>query len=240
MQPGGPVSFIIELLGVREDTLRRQPGGVADIVDIMRRFLQKQPAGQARVAVPAVIVHAAVGHIVDGLHHGDAPERAAFDQLPQADGDIRHAQREGHDGPVQLSLCGLTQRPVLRFADADGLFQKQRDIPLQDLDRQRRMQRAARADEYAVRFAAPQQRVRVFKIPRFSEQRISGIFLFDLLPARVRDCGDGNIRLDLPEGLQHGFRTQAVAEKGKLLCHMLRTPVCTYCFLNITNNMRIF
>ena len=214
MQPGGPVSFIIELLGVREDTLRCQPGGVADIVDIMRRFLQKQPAGQARVAVPAVIVHAAVGHIVDGLHHGDAPERAAFDQLPQADGDIRHAQREGHDGPVQLSLCGLTQRPVLRFADADGLFQKQRDIPLQDLDRQRRMQRAARADKYAVRFAAPQQRVRVFS--------------------------DGNIRLDLPEGLQHGFRTQAVAEKGKLLCHMLRTPVCTYCFLNITNNMRIF
>ena len=203
---------------------------MADVVNIMRRFLQKQSAGQARVAVPAVIVHTAVRHIVDGLHHGDAPKRAAFDQLPQADRDICRAQREGHDDPVQLPLCRLPQRPVLRFADADGLFQKQRNVPLQNLDRQRRMQRAARADEYAVRLAGAEQRVRGFKIPRFGEQRISGGFFLDLLPARVRDCGDGNIRLDLPEGLQHGSRAQAVSEKGKLLCHMLYTPICTYHF----------
>ena len=177
---------------------------MADIVDIMRRFLQKQSAGQARVAVPAVIVHTSVGHIVDGLHHGDAPECAAFDKLPQADRDICHAQRERHDSPVQLSLCRLAQRPVLHFADADGLFQKQRNVPLQNLDCQRRMQRAARADEYAVRFTGVKQRVRGFKISRFGEQRISGGFLLDLLPARVRDCGNRNIRLDLPEGLQHG------------------------------------
>ena len=51
--------------GHRDGTLAQD---VSNIVDVVGAFLQKQPAGEGGVPVPAVIVNAAVRHIVDGLH----------------------------------------------------------------------------------------------------------------------------------------------------------------------------
>ena len=65
-----------------------------DVVDIMGGLLQEQAAGLGRVAVPAVIINAAVGDIVDGLHHRKPAQHAAVHNALHLQCDGGKAQRE--------------------------------------------------------------------------------------------------------------------------------------------------
>ena len=180
----------------------------------MRGLLQKQPARLRRVAVPAVVVHAAVGHVVDRLHHGQPPQTAAARQLLHLQRDGGKAKREAHHHALFLSPARLAQRLVLLAADTHGLFQKQRHARFQHPAGQRRMQRAARADEHAVQIVAGQQRCRVLIPACFGKVGVVLRSRRDLCVPRIGHGGHADVRFQRAESLEHGFGAKAVADKA--------------------------
>ena len=92
-------------------------GQEVDIVHIVGGLLQEQAARLLRVAIPAVVIDAAVGHVVDGLHHGQAAQPAALHNALHLLRDGGKAQREADHHPVLAPLGGGAQLGQRAVAD---------------------------------------------------------------------------------------------------------------------------
>ena len=154
------------LLGFHGAELHRPTAQhVLNIVEIVGRFLQEQPAGDAFVPVPGMVITAAVWDVVirlDMLYLADLP---AVDNSLGFPDDARCAQRERDHRLSRGRLARGGQGAQILYRGGYRLFEKQRDIPAQHLHGIRGMRIAPRADHASVQLLAVQHLPRGFVIP---------------------------------------------------------------------------
>ena len=214
MQPRRLVAFEIHFGGEgghRDGTLAQD---VSNIVDVVGAFLQKQPAGEGGVPVPAVIVNAAVRHIVDGLHGNDVTQRAAVHKALHLLYDAGDVQRErDHNAASQRGRRG--QQPgVLRFIDAYGLFQEQGQAAFHHKGGVPGVQAAPGADEHGIQRLTVQHLLRVRVIAGVCKAAVTGQLRLQRFQARVRDSGRRERKARAGKCFHHGLAAQAVADKA--------------------------
>ncbi len=123
-----------------------------DVIKVMRRLLQPQPARLVVIPVPRTEIHPAVRHIVHRLHRHDLPQPPRSHNLQRCREHRAHPQRKRHHHTILFPLVSLRQSPHLLPRHRHRLLQKQRLIKRSDLRRIMRMQVAPRPNQKRVVF----------------------------------------------------------------------------------------
>ncbi|MPM84919.1 hypothetical protein SDC9_131995 [bioreactor metagenome] len=219
MEPRWFVSFIMQFCRPRKGIDRCFTREIGDIVHVMRGFLQKQTSRLLRVTIPAMIIHAAIGDVVDRLHHGQFAKKPALDNALHLPHKRRDPQRERDHRAIGLTLrCGF-QAGILLFVDADGFFQIERNAAGKHLCGKSRVKGAARADENAVQPALLEQRIGAFYKYGLRKACVVRRLRTDLLRARVGDGKHANVCLNCGKRLHHRAGAETVSNKSDIFCH---------------------